>query len=69
MIIQWEIPCDVVAHVLDCNIVVSEFKFQLHCYIHFWSNALRKAMNPFLIPPSYGLNSTTTVFLQGWLWH
>ena len=29
---------------------------------------LGKGMNP-LIPPSYGINSTTTVLLRWWLWH
>ena len=38
----------VVGNVLNCDIVVSEIK------------TLQKGMNP-LIPPNYGLGSTTTV--------
>ena len=30
----------VVANVLNCDIVVSEFKLQSHYYSHFWTNAL-----------------------------
>ena len=36
----------VVANVLDCNIIESEFKLQLHYYIRFWTNTLGKSMNP-----------------------
>ena len=35
----------IVANVLNCDIVVSEFKLQLHYYIHFWTNTLGKSMN------------------------
>ena len=39
------------------------------CYgIHICTNALGKGANP-LIDPSNGLDSTTTVLLQGWFWH
>ena len=31
----------------------------IHNYVHFWSNNLKKGMNPF-IPTSYGFNSTIT---------
>ena len=51
----------VVANVLDYNIVVSEFKHQLHYYVHFQTNISLYA--------HYMLNSTTTVLLQRWLWH
>ena len=37
-------------------------------YLHWCISFLWKCMN-FLIPFSYGLNSTTTLLLQGWLWH
>ena len=33
-----------VANVLDCNFVISEFKLQLHYYIHFWILTLDKGM-------------------------
>ena len=36
----------VVANVLHCDIVVSEFKLQLCYYIHFWINHLGKAPSP-----------------------
>ena len=57
-------PYSVVANILDCDIVGSKFKLQLCSYIHFWTNALGKGMNPFIIT-SYELNSTTTILLQG----
>ena len=54
--------------VLDSEFEVSEFDLQ-SCYcIYFWTNPFCKDMNP-LIPPSYGLNSTTVSFQQRWLWH
>ena len=40
---------DVVAKVLNYDIVVCEFKLQSCDYVHFWINTLRKAMHP-LIP-------------------
>ena len=52
-------PYNVVANVLDCNIIVSEFKLHLHYYVHFWTNTLGKDMKPFI--PS--ANSITTVLL------
>ena len=53
---------------MDYGIVVSKFEFQSRYYVHFRTNTLGKGMNP-LYPPSYGLNSTTIVLLEGWLWH
>ena len=47
----------VVANVLDCDIVVSEFELQV-----FRFNTLGKGMNPTYCS-SYGLNSTITIFL------
>ena len=32
------------ATILVCNIVVSEFEVQLHYYVYFWTNTLRKFM-------------------------
>ena len=57
-----------VADVQDCNIVVSKFKLQLRYHVYFQINTQGKGVNP-LIFPSYGLISTTTVLLQGWVWH
>ena len=42
-------PCGIVANVLDCDIVVSEFKFHLCYYIHFWTNTLRKRYKPLAV--------------------
>ena len=36
--------------------------------IHFRTNTLGKGMNA-LTSPSNGLYSTTTVLLEGWIWH
>ena len=52
-----------VGNMLDCNIVVSQFKFQFSYYSHFHTNTLEKGLNPFI--PSYELNSTTTTFHKG----
>ena len=60
-------PLGVVANDQDFNILISEFDFLFHNYIHFHTNALEKAMIPF--SPSYKLNSTITLLLRGWLWH
>ena len=52
----------------NCDNVQSEFELQSRYYVHFRANTLRKGMNP-AYPPSYGLNSTTTVLLGEYLWH
>ena len=56
--------------VIDRDIVVSEFEPQSHYYAHFATYTPGKYMES-LIPLSYGLNSTTTIFffLPRWLWH
>ena len=48
------------------GIVISEFELQSCCYVHF-RTLLSMYETPY--PPSYGLNNTTTVLLEGWLWH
>ena len=53
---------------MDCRIVVREFVLQSRYYVHFRTNTLGKGIEP-SYPPSYGLNSTTTVLLGEWLWH
>ncbi len=53
---------------MDCRILVSEFVLQSRYYIHIRENTLGKDMTP-SYPPSYGLNSTTTVLLGELLWH
>ena len=55
------------ANVLDCDIVVSEFELQSRYNIHFHTNTFWKGMTP-SYSPRYGLNSTTTVLLQGRAW-
>ena len=58
----------VMVKAMDCGIVVSEFVLQLRYYLHFQANTLgEKYEHPY--PPSYGLNSTTTVILGEWVWH
>ena len=61
-------PWGVVAYVLDCNIVVSEFEPQSLSYVRFRINTLEKDMDVSLFP-NYGLYSFSYVLLQGWLWH
>ena len=39
-------PPGVMVKELDCAIVVSEFKLQSCYYVHFWTNALGKGINP-----------------------
>ena len=52
---------------LDFGIVVSELELQSRYYVHLWTNTLGKGVDP-IYPSSYGLNSTTTVLLKGWIW-
>ena len=63
---KWGSPRGVVANVLDCDFIVSGFEFQSHYYVRFRTNTKRKAWT--LLSPCQGLN-TTTVVLQGLLWH
>ena len=66
--ITWGGPRGVMVKAMDCGIVVSEFEFQLHYYVHFETNTLGKGMNP-SYPTNYGLNSNTAVLLENWIWH
>ena len=50
-----ESPCSVVANVLDCDIVVSEFKLQSRYYVHFRTYTFREGKKPH--NPSNGLYS------------
>ena len=54
----------VMAKVLDCGFVISEFELQSCYYIHFWIKALWKVMNS-LIPLDMDLNSITAVIFIG----
>ena len=67
LMLRW-CPHGVMVKALDRGIAASKFKPQLCYYIHFQINTLGKGMTP-PYPPGYGLNSTTTVLLEGWLWH
>ena len=58
----------VMVKAMDCGIVVSEFVFQSRYYVHFSGKYPWERYEP-PYPPSYGLNSTTTVLLREWLWH
>ena len=53
-----------VTNVLGCEFSMSSSSYD---YIDFWTNALEG--HEFLYTPSYGLDSTATVLLHGWLWH
>ena len=52
----------------DCGIVVSEFVLQSRYYVHFRVNTLWERYDP-SYPPSYELNSSTTVLQGEYLWH
>ena len=58
----------VMVKAMDCGIVGREFVLQSRYYVHFRANALGKRYEP-PYPPSYGLNSTSTVLLGEWIWH
>ena len=47
---RWVSLCGVVANVLYCDIVVSEFELQSHANVHFLIDILGKGMN-LLMPP------------------
>ena len=60
-------PRDVVANVLDCDIIVNEFELQSHYHVHIRTNTLGKGMKS-VIPPAEKLDSIAVV-LRGWLWY
>ena len=43
-------PRVVMVDVLDCDIVVRGFEFQLRYYVHFRTNTLGKDLNPLILP-------------------
>ena len=45
-----EFPRGVMVKAMDCEIVVSEFVFQLYYYVHFRTNTVGKCMNPLILP-------------------
>ena len=50
MSLQRGCPYGIVTNMLDCYIIVSEFKPQSCYYVHFWTNTLAKGMNPLILP-------------------
>ena len=66
---NWRVsPRVVVAIVPDCDLVISESELQSLCYVLFRINTPGERYEPpYLF--SYGLNSTSSVLLWGWLWH
>ena len=61
--VRWGCPRGVMVKVMDYG---SEFELQSRYYVHFRTNT--PGYEP-AYPPSYGLNSTSTVRLGEWLWH
>ena len=62
----------VVVNVLNCNIVISEFELLLlSCYNIFPKFSGKYCWERYeaLYPTSYGINSTSIILLQGWLWY
>ena len=57
---------DVMVKAMDCGIVVPEFEVAL---LHSLSDKYPWERYEPPYPASYGLNCTTTVHLEGWLWH
>ena len=43
-------PYGIMTKVLDYGLKVSEFKLQLHYYVHFWTNTFLKGMKPLFSP-------------------
>ena len=41
---------DLVANLLNFNIVISEFEFQSYSYVHFGTNTLAKGVNTLILP-------------------
>ena len=50
------------------NVYNSELISHQSYYVHFWANTLTKMMKP-PYATSYEINSTTSLFQQGWLWY
>ena len=45
----------IVANVLDCNIVVSEFELQSRRYVVFWTSTFGKCMNSLILQATYSI--------------
>ena len=57
----------IVANILDCDVVVSEFELKSGYYVNFRGNTVENVCNPLF--PNNKLNSTITVLLQRWIWY
>ena len=40
-----EIPCNIGAYMLDCDIIVNDFELYSHCYVLFWTNIFGKVID------------------------
>ena len=56
----------------SCRAVIAQWSssnFNRCYYVPFRTNTLGKGIKHLFPPPSCGLNSATTILLQGWFWH
>ena len=58
----------VMVKAMDCGIVVTRVRTPV-ALLRLLSDKYPWERYEPPYPPSYGLNSTTTVLLEGWLWH
>ena len=54
--------------VMDCRIIVSKFCTPVMLLRSLSDKYPWETYEP-RYPPSYGLSGTTTVLLEGWIWH
>ena len=57
-----DVPCTIVANLLECNIVVSKFKPRLCNYLHFWTYG--KGMNHIVLPSNRWNSITAVLFYK-----
>ena len=65
-LIEGGCPRGVMVKAMDCVIVVNEFELQ-SCQLRLLSEKYPCERYEPPYPPSYGLNSTTAVLIEGWL--
>ena len=46
---NYSVTRDIVANLLDCDIVVNEFELHPCYYVQFWTNTFREGMNHFIL--------------------
>ena len=49
LLCNWESRCDVMAHMLNCDIIVSRFELQSRYYVHFQTKTFEKDMNSLIL--------------------